>query len=221
MAVPLKIDFVSDIVCPWCVIGLRGLEIALAEVGDLVAGEIRFRPFELNPAMPAGGQDIAEHIAEKYGASTEQSARNRVVLGERAAAVGFDMNHPGDGRIYNSFDAHRLLHWAWTEDAQPALKHALFTAYFTNGRNISDHAVLVAAVQVAGLDPVRARAVLAQGEFADDVRAEESDWRNEGVTAVPTVIINDHYIITGGQEPAAFERALRSIARDLAAKTPE
>lgn len=216
MAIPLKIDFVSDIVCPWCVIGLRGLEMALEQLGDLVAAEVHFRPFELNPDMPAEGQDIAEHIAAKYGASAEQSARNREALAERAAAVGFAMNRPGGGRIYNSFDAHRLLHWAWLKDRQAAVKHALFTAYFTDGRDIADHAVLVAVAEAAGLDPAEARAVLARGEYADDVHAEESEWRNEGVTAVPTIIINDRYVITGGQEPAAFERALRSIAADLA-----
>ncbi|MDO7842112.1 DsbA family oxidoreductase [Sphingomonas immobilis] len=216
MAVPLKIDFVSDVVCPWCVIGLRGLEIALEEVGDLVAADIAFHPFELNPDMPPEGENTAEHIARKYGANPEQSARNRDALRERATAVGFTMNRGGDGRIYNSFDAHRLLHWAGLEGRQAALKHALFTAYFTDGRNIADHDVLVAAAEAAGLDAEAARGVLTRGDYAEDVRGEERTWRQEGITAVPTIVINDRYVISGGHEPAAFERALRSIASDLA-----
>lgn len=212
----MKIDFVSDISCPWCIIGLGGLEEALRRVGDLVDAEIHFQPFELNPDMPAEGQNIAEHIGQKYGASREQSAANRAAIRDRAAQVGFTMATSDESRIYNTFDAHRLLHWAGLEGRQSALKHGLFEAYFTHGQDPSDHDALVAVASAAGLDGEVARDVLAAGRYADDVRAAERQWQGEGITAVPAVVINDRYLISGGQPADAFERALRSIAAEPA-----
>ncbi|HQR88002.1 MAG TPA: DsbA family oxidoreductase, partial [Caulobacter sp.] len=144
MTKPLKIDFVSDVSCPWCIVGLGGLETALERVGDLVEAEIHFQPFELNPNMPPEGQNIVEHIGEKYGATPEQSAANRKAIHERAASVGFTMKTSETSRIYNTFDAHRLLHWAGIIGGQKALKRALFDAYFTDGLSPADHDVLVA-----------------------------------------------------------------------------
>ena len=212
----MKIDFVSDVSCPWCIIGLRGLEQALERVGDLVEADIHFEPFELNPAMPADGQNIVEHVAQKYGSTTEQSAAARKMIQDRAAEVGFRMVTSDQSRIYNTFDAHRLLHWAGLEGRQSALKHALFDAYFTNGENPGDHDVLVAAAGKAGLDEATAREVLTSGRYGDDVRAAERRWHEEGINAVPAVIINNKYLISGGQPAAAFERALRSIAAEAA-----
>jgi len=209
---PMKIDFVSDISCPWCIVGLGALEEALRRVGDLVAAEIHFQPFELNPTLPAEGQNIVEHVAQKYGASREQSAANRQAIRARAAEVGFAMATTDESRIYNTFDAHRLLHWAAIEGRQSALKHALFEAYFTRGLNPSDHEVLVATAREAGLDPDAARDVLTSGRYAQDVRAAERHWQAAGITAVPAVVIDDRYLISGGQPPAAFEKALRGIA---------
>ena len=143
MARPMKFDFVSDVSCPWCIIGLRGLEIALERIGDDIAPEFVFHPFELNPDMPPGGQDIGEHIAEKYGSSPEERKSNGAMIRQRAADVGFAMADRSDGRIYNTFDAHRLLHWAREDGKQLALKHRLFTAYFTDGEAPEDHDVLV------------------------------------------------------------------------------
>lgn len=212
----MQIDFVSDVSCPWCVIGLRGLEQALAAVGDLVEAEIRFQPFELNPRMPAEGQEIGEHVREKYGATPEQSAANRKMIRDRAAELGFTMKMAEGSRIYNTFDAHRLLHWAGREDAgkQRALKHVLFAAYFTEGRSPGDPEVLADAADAAGLDRDAAREVIASGRYAEDVRTEERQWQAEGISAVPAVIINRKYLISGGQPAAAFERALRSIAAE-------
>ena len=214
MSKPMKIDFVSDVSCPWCIIGLKGLETALERVGDLVAPEIHFQPFELNPAMPAEGQDIAEHITQKYGSTPEQQAANGAMIRERAAGVGFDMASRKGSRIYNTFDAHRLLHWAGIVGRQQALKHALFTAYFTDGQSPGDRAVLVDAAGKAGLDTDEAAKVLASGRYADEVRAAERDWQAKGITSVPAVIVNDKYLISGGQPPEAFEQAIRSIAAE-------
>lgn len=216
MGTPMKIDFVSDISCPWCVIGLRGLEQALDRIGDEVDADITFQPFELNPAMPAGGQNIVEHIGEKYGSTPEQSAANRAMIRERAAALGFTMAMSDESRIYNTFDAHRLLHWAETSGHQPALKNRLFDAYFTRGENPSDHEVLVTAATEVGLDPAAARDILASGRYADEVRAAEQLWQSRGISAVPAVIINEKYLISGGQPAEAFEQALRGIAAETA-----
>ncbi len=214
MTKPMTIDFVSDVVCPWCIIGLNGLEQALDRVGDLVKADIHFQPFELNPDMPPEGQNIREHVAEKYGSTPEQSAAARAMIRDRAASVGFTMATKDDSRIYNTFDAHRLLHWAGLTDKQAALKHALFDAYFTEGLNPGDHAVLVKAAEAAGLDPEAAREVLETNAYAKEVREAEKFWHGQGVNAVPAVIINGKYIISGGQPPEAFERALRSIAAE-------
>jgi len=211
---PMKIDFVSDVSCPWCIIGLRGLEEALARTGDLVDAHITFQPFELNPAMPPEGQNIVEHVAQKYGSTPEQSAANREMIRTRAAELGFAMRGTDRSRIYNTFDAHRLLHWAEMEGHQPALKRALFDAYFTDQQAPSNHEVLVAAAEKAGLDPEAAREVLASGRYAEEVRQAEQLWQSRGITAEPAIVIDDRYLISGGQPPEAFEQALRKIAAE-------
>jgi predicted DsbA family dithiol-disulfide isomerase len=218
MATPIKIDFVSDISCPWCVIGLRGLEQALERTGGDIAAEIHFQPFELNPAIASEGENIGEHIARKYGSTPEQSAATREVIQDRAAQVGFAINHGPDSRIYNTFDAHRLLHWAGTlgGERQRALKHALFEAYFTEQRDPSDRAVLVTAAEEAGLDRDKAAAVLASDRYAAEVRDAEHLWQRRGVHSVPAIIVDDRYLISGGQPSEVFEQALRSIAAEKA-----
>ncbi|MNQ76485.1 DSBA-like thioredoxin domain protein [compost metagenome] len=214
----LKIDFVSDVVCPWCVVGLGGLTTALDKLkGEGVAADITFQPFELNPQIAPEGENIVEHIGRKYGATPEQSAANRVMIRERAAEVGFDMRMGDDSRIWNTFDAHRLLHWAHetAPEKQEALKRALFTAHFTENRNLTDAGVLTQAAEAAGLDRTEAGEVLASGRYAQEVRAAEDLWRARGITSVPAVVVEGKYLISGGQPAAAFEQALRQIASEL------
>lgn len=212
----LKIDFVSDVSCPWCAIGLKSLEQAIARVGDEVQTEIHFQPFELNPQMVPEGQDILEHLVEKYGSTPEQMQANREGIRARGAAVGFTFNMEQRGRIYNTFDAHRLLHWAETVDTdkQRALKLALFKAYFTDGQNPSDHALLVNLSGEVGLDQTRAKAILDSVEYAADVRQLERFYQSNGINAVPAVIINERHLIQGGQPVEVFEQALRQIAAE-------
>ncbi|MDY7525277.1 DsbA family oxidoreductase [Sphingomonas sp. 10B4] len=212
MPKPMKIDFVSDVSCPWCIIGLRALEDALARTSDVVDAEITFQPFELNPQMGKDGQNIGEHIAEKYGATPEQSAANRATIRERAADLGFTMAMGADSRIYNTFDAHRLLHWAELEGKQADLKRALFQAYFTDQQDPSDHAVLVALAEKVGLDRARAAEILESDAYTREVRAAEQLWQSRGITSVPAIIINDRHLISGGQPTELFERAIREIA---------
>jgi predicted DsbA family dithiol-disulfide isomerase len=206
----LKIDFVSDISCPWCVIGLKSLEQALERLGPETTADIHFQPFELNPQMPAEGQDIGEHIAQKYGSTNEDLVRNQESIRARGAALGFDFNMNLRSRIYNTFDAHRLLHWAELQGRQHALKQALFTAYFTEGRNPGDRHVLIDVATQVGLDPVRAREILDSGTYAKEVRESEQHYGRQGIRAVPSVIVNDKYLIQGGQPVEVFEKALRA-----------
>lgn len=214
MAVPIKIDFVSDVACPWCAVGLKSLEAAMARIGDDLQVELHFQPFELNPQMPAEGEDAVEHLTRKYGISAEQAAQNGEAIRARGAALGFDFRMDRRRHIYNTFDAHRLLHWAGLEgqERQLALKHALLRAYFTEGEDVSSMDTLTKLAVEAGLEGERARQILATDEFADDVRRQESFYASQGITAVPSVIFNDRHLVQGGQPVELFERALRQLS---------
>ena len=214
MTAHLKIDFVSDVSCPWCAVGLGSLEAALKRVAPEVTAELHFQPFELNPQMPPEGQDTFEHLNQKYGSSREQQAQAREAIRQRGAAVGFEFSAGGRPRVYNTFNAHRLLHWAELEDPakQVALKKLLLKAYFTDSQNPSDIEVLVRAATEAGLDAARAREILAGDEFAAETRERERLYTDAGIHSVPAIIINDQHLISGGQPVEVFERALRQIA---------
>jgi len=208
----LKIDFVSDVSCPWCVIGLLALQQALQRLEGKVQADLHFQPFELNPQMPAEGQDIQEHLQQKYGSSPEQAAQVRETIRQRGAELGFTFNLQERSRIYNTFDAHRLLHWAGLQGHQLQLKQALLRAYFSEGENPSDPAVLARLAGEAGLDPARAAEILASDEFASDVREAQDRYQGNGIQAVPSIIINQRHLLQGGQPVEVFERALLQIA---------
>jgi len=212
MSQALKIDFVSDVSCPWCVIGLKALEQALENQRETLTAEIHFQPFELNPQMPPEGQDLNEHLVQKYGGTVEQFAGTRQAIRDRGEELGFAFRMDKRDRIYNTFDCHRLLHWAGEEGRQLELKMALFRAYFTEGLNPGDHDVMLQAVRDVGLDESRAKAILDGNEFHDEVRAQQKFYAGVGINAVPAVIINDRYLIQGGQPVATFEQALLEIA---------
>jgi predicted DsbA family dithiol-disulfide isomerase len=208
----LRIDFVSDISCPWCVIGLKSLEQALDNASDALAADLHFHPFELNPQMAPEGEDIGEHLARKYGATEEQGARTREMIRQRGAEVGFEFAMEKRSRIYNTFDAHRLLHWAELAGRQRELKLALFEAYFTKGENPGSHEVLTRVAAEVGLDATEAAEVLATGAYEEEVREQEAFFQRQGITGVPAIIINQRHLISGGQPAEVFERALRQIA---------
>ncbi len=205
----LKIDFVSDIACPWCAIGLSSLQLALSHLGDEVDAEVVLHPFELNPDMGPDGEAIVDYLGNKYGRTPAQIAETQAMIRERGADVGFSFG-PRE-RVYNTFDAHRLLHWARLEGQQLPLKLALLRAYHGEGKDPSDHDVLVEAAQSAGLDGAAARRVLEGGDYADEVRAEEREYQSMGIHSVPSIIFNGRYLITGGQPAEAFERVIRQI----------
>jgi predicted DsbA family dithiol-disulfide isomerase len=215
MTTTLQVDFISDVACPWCAVGLASLEQALKEVGDGVEVELHFQPFELNPSLGAEGADAAEYLIAKYGLNREQLVANRRRIAERGAAVGFTFGERK--RVWNTFDAHRLLQWAGVEGApgsQHALKRALLQAYHGDGRNPGAHDVLLELAATVGLDAGRAREVLAGNEFADDVRETERFWQEAGIDGVPAVVINRRHLIQGGQPPEVFAQALRQIAAE-------
>jgi predicted DsbA family dithiol-disulfide isomerase len=207
----LQIDFVSDVACPWCAVGLAALERALERSG--IDAELHMQPFELNPTMAAAGGNAAQYLKAKYGMSDEQLAVNRARIAERGAAEGFVFGTRE--HVWNTFDAHRLLHWAGVEGAagqQRALMHALLKAYHGEGRNPGAHDVLLELATQVGLPIERAREVLANNEFADEVREAERFWQEAGIQSVPAVVINRQHLISGGQPSEVFEQALRQIA---------
>lgn len=207
----LTIDIVSDIVCPWCVIGYRGLEQALDALGDRAEASVTWHPFELAPDTAPEGQALADYTRERYGASPEQGQKNRERIVSVGAPLGIDFRYSPESRIYNTFKAHQLLHWAGEAGRQTELKLALFQAYFTAQENVSDEAVLLAAVESVGLDREEAAAVLADGRYAGTVRAEENYWREQNVTGVPAFIINGKYMIPGAQDAETFGRVLDKV----------
>jgi predicted DsbA family dithiol-disulfide isomerase len=212
----MKIDVVSDVSCPWCVIGLKSLETALEKIGDELQADLHFQPFELNPQMAPGGESVAEHLAKKYGAPPEEFRKSEEMLRSRGEQLGFKFDMSRRTHIYNTFDAHRLLRWAESQGRSRLLKHALFAAYFTEGRDPSNHDVLVELAKQVGLDPARARQVLESDEYAREVREREQYYTQRGVRAVPSVIINDKYVIQGGQPVDFFESTLRRLAAESA-----
>lgn len=214
MTTQLKIDIVSDISCPWCIIGYQALNQALSNLAPDIQADITWQPFELNPQMPKEGQDITEHITEKYGITVEQSEQNREAIRERGLSVGYKFGNRGGGRIYNTFDAHRLLHWAYELGKQTELKLALFDLYFQQSGDPSEHRQLLTVVESIGLDGAEAKHILDSDKYTADVRKQQQFYQAAGVSSVPAVIINDKHLISGGQPTETFEQALKQIAAE-------
>ena len=213
MTALLKIDFVSDVSCPWCAIGLAELVQAQARLAGVVDARIEFQPFELNPDMPPAGQDADVHLAEKYGSSPQQMAQVSEQIRRRGAALGFEFRFDRRLRVFNTLDAHRLLYWTGSgAGRQYELKRGLLKAYFTDGVDVSDHTQLARVAGEAGLDADAARDVLDSGRYRVEVRAREKYYRDAGIQAVPSVIIAGRHLIQGGQPSEVFEQALRTLA---------
>ncbi|TDY20556.1 putative DsbA family dithiol-disulfide isomerase [Paraburkholderia sp. BL6665CI2N2] len=209
MTQALTIDFVSDIACPWCAIGLSSLQRAISRLGDAVDAQIVVHPFELNPDMGPDGESIVDYLGKKYGRTPEQIAETQAAIRERGASVGFTFGPRN--RVYNTFDAHRLLHWAGIEGKQLPLKLALLQAYHADGKDPSDHEVLIEAAQSVGLDAAKARDVLQNRTYAAEVRAEERNNEAMGIQSVPAIIFNRRYLVSGGQPVETFEQAIQQI----------
>lgn len=209
MTQALTIDFVSDIACPWCAIGLSSLQRALSRLGDAVDAQIVVHPFELNPDMGPDGETIVDYLGKKYGRTPEQIAETQAAIRERGASVGFTFGPRT--HVYNTFDAHRLLHWAGIEGKQLPLKLALLRAYHSEGKDPSDHEVLIEAAQSVGLDAAQARDVLQNRTYAAEVRAEERNNEAMAIQSVPAIIFNRRYLVSGGQPVETFEQVIQQI----------
>lgn len=207
----LQIDIISDVMCPWCVIGYQQLATALEATGT--PHEIHWHPFELNPNMPAEGQNITEHIAEKYGSTKEQSAASRIRMTQAGLEVGFKFNYTDDQRMHNTFNLHQILHWADQKGRMHDLKMAFFTAHFTHGRNLSDNAVLADVAAENGLDRSEALAILEDQRYANAVRNEEQHWINQGIQGVPAVVFNQQHLVSGAQGVENYTRILEQLAK--------
>ena len=216
MNIPLKIDIVSDVSCPWCIIGYQALTKALGLLPMQASTELSWKPFELNPAMPAEGQLLGEHLHEKYGSSAADAEESRKMITSRGDALGFKFDFKPDGRIYNTFNAHRLLYWARKQHKQTELKLALFALYFSKGGNPGSSADLLETVKGVGLPVDEARKILESDLYAEEVRKEEAKYQGMGVHSVPTFIINDTYLITGGQPVEKFVEMLGKIVAEAA-----
>ena len=210
----LQIDIVSDVMCPWCIVGYKGLESALNKLELDAEVEINWLPFELNPQMPPEGQDMQEHIIEKYGITAQQSAENKKQITQRGKEVGFDFNFSTDLRMINSFNLHRLLSWAKEFDKQHALKMALFDAHFTDNIPLNNNENLLKIASSVGLDLAEAKNLLDSDAYTEQVRAEQNRSIEMGISSVPTFIINNKYSISGGQPPDAFKQALMQIMQE-------
>ncbi|NKJ50473.1 disulfide bond formation protein DsbA [Burkholderia sp. SG-MS1] len=205
----LTIDFVSDIACPWCAIGLSSLQLALARLGDTIDAEIAVHPFELNPQMGPAGEAIVDYLGKKYGRTPAQIAETQAMIRERGASVGFTFGPRT--QVYNTFDAHRLLHWAGIKGKQLPLKMALLQAYHSDGKDPSNHGVLLEAAQSVGLDAAQARDILTSGIYADEVRAEEQNNQEMGIQSVPAIIFNRRFLVTGGQPVEQFVKVIEQV----------
>jgi predicted DsbA family dithiol-disulfide isomerase len=206
----MRIDFISDVACPWCAVGLHGLERGLAQLSDDVAVELHFQPFELNPKLEPEGRDVVEYLGAKYGKTPAQIAQTQAMIRERGAAVGFEFGPRT--RTWNTFNSHRLLHWAGLQGRQRELKHALLTAYHGQGRNPGAPDVLLDCAVQVGLDAEEAQAIIDSDRFTDEVRAAETHWQQAGIRAVPSVVIDGKHLIQGGQPPEVYAQALREAA---------
>lgn len=213
MSRTVKIDFVSDVVCPWCALGATALEQAISNLAGEVEVQLTYKPFELNPDMPAEGEHAIAHMMRKYGRSAEQVADRNAMIIERGAQIGFHFDLEKRSHFHNTFDAHRLLFWAVTQGVQRPLKRALLKAYFSDGQNPDEHATLVTLAGAVGLDSQRAQAVLANREFAEEVRELERFYQLRGIDSVPAMVIDDQQLIAGSQSVAYYEQALRQAAQ--------
>jgi predicted DsbA family dithiol-disulfide isomerase len=213
MTPSVTIDFISDVVCPWCALGATALEQAIENLADEVSVELTYKPFELNPDMPAVGENAVKHLMRKYGRSAEEVAAGKAMQIARGQAIGFKFDLEKRSHFYNTFDAHRLLFWALQEGRQVELKKVLLRAYFTDGQNPSDRETLVRLAAEAGLDSARAREVLVSGEFAKEVRELEAFYRERGINSVPAMILNGRHLVSGSQSVEYYEQMLRQMAK--------
>ena len=212
----IKIDVVSDVVCPWCIIGYKRLEQAIQELGLEDKIELEWQPFELNPNMPAEGENLRQHLANKYGTTPEDSVRARDNLTNLGKEVGFDFDYFDGMKMVNTRDAHALLQWAEQFGKQTELKLALFAAFFGQRKDVSDRNTLATILTDIGLDANMGIATLDDASNADSIEYQENQWHQLGVSSVPTVVFNMESAVTGAQPVEVYKQILTEYAEKLA-----
>ncbi len=205
----VQVDIISDVMCPWCIVGFKQLEMALSQMG--CGARVRWHPFELNPDMAPEGEELGAHIQRKYGSTPEQSRANRQKLQDMGAALGFTFNLDEHSRIVNSFKAHILLDFAAAQGLQHPLKLALFKAHFTDALDVSDPQTLLDVAETVGLDRTLAEAALTSDQHAQAVRAQEQVWTQNGISGVPTMIFAEKFMVTGAQGPQNYAQMLQKV----------
>ncbi|MEM8731283.1 MAG: DsbA family oxidoreductase [Pseudomonadota bacterium] len=211
---PIRVDIVSDVVCPWCAIGYYQLKRAADETGHALS--VHWHPFELNPNMAEEGEDLREHLAAKYGTTPEASRAARARLTELGAALGFTFTYADDMRMWNTFRAHQLIDWAETFEKGHDMKLALFEAFFTRRENVSDIATLAQVAKSVELDAETALEVLQSGQFAEQVRQKEQFWTSRGIQGVPAMIFERRHLVTGAQGEENYGRVLAHVSAEAA-----
>lgn len=211
----VKIDIVSDIVCPWCIIGYKRLEKAIESLRGEVKTELHWHPFELNPNMPQGGENLRSHLAAKYGTTLEGSIKARANLTAMGKELGFQFDYFDEMKMYNTFKAHQLLHYSGTKGKSKELHLRLFSAFFGERKAVDDIDVLVSEAVSVGLDEGACRFILETSEFAEIVRQDELLWQARGIRGVPAFVFNDKHMVSGAQEPKLLVEAIRNYANKM------
>ena len=211
----IRVDIVSDVVCPWCAIGY--LQLARAAEMQGVQLDVHWHPFELNPQMGQDGENLFDHLSAKYGITAAQSAQTRAQITQLGADLGFSFAFRDDMFMWNTFRAHQLIDWAETQDAAHGVKLALLKAHFTDRRNVSDVGVLTDIAAETGLDAEAAKAALEAGTFAQTVRRKQVFWTDKGVQGVPTMIFAAKYAVTGAQGVDNYGSVLQQLLSEAAA----
>nr|WP_319554495.1 DsbA family oxidoreductase [uncultured Vibrio sp.] len=207
----VKIDIISDVVCPWCIIGYNHLTAAINELGIEDRIDIEWQPFELNPDMPAEGENLREHVARKYGSTTEESKNARIRIAGIGAAHGFEFNYFDDMKMLNTFDAHILLDYAKGFGKQSELKIRLFAAFFSEQKDISDREILKQELISVGLDAEEGMRWLDDEQRRSAIRTTEKQWQTMGVSSVPTVIFNHESSISGAHSVEGYKQILSEL----------
>lgn len=210
----VRIDIVSDVVCPWCIIGYKRLEKALDMLADQIQANIHWHPFELNPHMPQGGENLRSHLAGKYGTTLEGSIKARANLTQMGAELGFKFDYFDEMKMFNTFKAHQLLHYAREHNKEHELKMRLFSAFFGERKEIDQVEVLVKEAVAVGLDETESQSILEDERYAESVRIEEQKWLSRGIQGVPTFIVNNKYAVSGAQEPKALADMIMQAASE-------
>ncbi|MFY0620210.1 MAG: DsbA family oxidoreductase [Pelagimonas sp.] len=209
MTQPLRVDIISDVMCPWCIVGYSQLAKAASDADiDL---DVHWHPFELNPQMAEDGENLREHLAEKYGSTPEQSTQVRAQLTNLGQALGFEFNFSDTSHMWNTFRAHQLLDWAEEQGKGHDLKMALFKAHFTDAKNLSDPNVLADVTETVGLDRAEALRLLASEERAAQVRQKQQFWQQQGIQGVPAMVFQQRHLVTGAQGEANYTNILTQL----------